>query len=358
MRSLDIMRNADRDRFYFEFCPLSGEEGSLDAEIRSLGGVIHHCRLNLGFQRAFSKLLASRDFNVVHSHVHYTSGLFLRLASKAGVPVRIAHFRTTDDGRGNSPRRRAQRRLMRHWIDQYATAILGVSEEALRAGWGNDWHLDPRCEVVRNGIDPGPFAASIGIAAVRETLGVGSADPLCIHVGSFSPDKNHVRLLEIFAELHHRAPNAALMLVGGRGPSLEERTREQARQLGLQDSVVFTGERDDVPRLLKAAYVLIFPSLREGSPGAVLEAIAAGIATVASDLASIREIRRFASSLVLQSLANSDEEWALSILEAWRRSKRPDALPIDLALFWEEFDAAETARKHEAIWEGHQQISR
>jgi glycosyltransferase involved in cell wall biosynthesis len=91
---------------------------------------------------------------------------------------------------------------------------------------------------------------------------------------------------------------ARLLLVGRGGNAIEARTRQRCLQLEIADKVIFAGERSDVPRLLKAADLLLFPSLWEGLPGAILEACAAGTQTLASDLPGIREIKRIVPDMV------------------------------------------------------------
>src|SRR5260370_12852184 len=151
LRTLDLMRHIDRERYYFEFCCTSGLAGELDRQVIELGGRIHPVRFDLDFPNRFRALLRERRFDAVHSHLHYSSGYILRLAAKEGVPARIAHFRSTHAGHGNSLRRRLQRALMRRWLDRSATRILGVSGASLQDAWGAAWPQDARCVVLYNG---------------------------------------------------------------------------------------------------------------------------------------------------------------------------------------------------------------
>src|SRR5579863_9751693 len=94
-RTLELLRALDRRIYIFEFCSLSGQRGELDDEIVALGGKVHLLRLNAAFPSAFLYLLRKRQFAAVHSHVHLFTGIILLLAAVAGVPNRIAHFRST-----------------------------------------------------------------------------------------------------------------------------------------------------------------------------------------------------------------------------------------------------------------------
>jgi asparagine synthase (glutamine-hydrolysing) len=309
MRTVGLMRRIDRSRFKLEFAALSGLPGSLDADVRAMGGEVHLCKIDApSFLRSFRKLLRDGHYDVVHSHVHHTSGLILRLAKAEGVPVRIAHFRSTGGVEKGTPVRRIQRGLMTRWIDTCATDIFAVSEGAMRAAWGERWAADPRCHVLYNGVDPTAFLG--GPAEAREEMGVAPGDPLFIHVGSLTYPKNHLRLLEIFREIVDRTPGARLWLVGRNAENLEAEVRTRVVALGLEDNVSLLGERADVPRLLQAADAMIFPSRYEGMPGAVLEAAAAGTPVLGTDLPGILEIARHVQTVQCMSLTRTNGAWA------------------------------------------------
>ena len=88
----------------------------------------------------------------------------------------------------------------------------------------------------------------------------------------------------------------------------------RVREYGLEGRVHFLGVREDIGRLLSAADLMIFPSLREGLPGSVVEASAAGLAVIASDIPGIRELAGVAPGLRLCSLHQTDKEWATECL--------------------------------------------
>jgi len=317
-RTLDLMRAVNPGEVRMDFCALSGLPGVLDHEIRALGGEVHRLPLKqAGFARAFRRLLVREGYDVVHSHVHYPSGWILRLAYQAGVKRRIVHFRSDSDGRTESWTRRIVRWGLQRLIDRYATDIVAVSRSAMEKAWTPRRRNDPRCRVIYNGLDLSRFPdpTDVGRAwATREKLGILPESPLCIHVGSVRPPKNHERLLRIFKAVEERTPGAMVMLVG----DTLDRTAwlaERLCSLGLCPSVRVLGRRDDVPDLLAAADVMIFPSLWEGLPGAVLESLAAGTPVVASDLPSVREIAEYLPGLRPIALAEPDRHWAKLIAE-------------------------------------------
>jgi len=345
MRTLEVIRRLDPQRIRCDVCALSGKAGSLDAEVEAAGGEVHHLGLGPLFPLRFVSLIRLKEYDVVHSHVHLASGFILFLSRQAGVQRRIAHFRNTDDGRGESVCETGRRFILRSLIDFSATRILAVCAGALDAVWGEKWRRDPRFEVVYNGMDLERFKGAPDREEVRSELGLAEG-PVYIHIGRFDPPKNHRRLVEIFAALSRRTPGSRLLLVGRGGNDLEDEARSRADELGVSDSIVFAGERDDVPRLLRAADLLILPSQWEGLPGVVLEALASGLPVLASDLPGVREIAERTRGVTPLSLARSDQEWAAAaedILETRTETLLEPGSPFDVAV---------SVEKMTAIWEG------
>ncbi len=315
LRTVEVCRCVDPNRYRFHFGALSGRPGPLDAEIQAMGGVVHKVPLyHWDFPGRFVRLLREWRIGVVHSHVHYASGLILRLAARAGIPGRIAHFRSSHDGRGATIARRAFRMVMRRWIDRCATHILAVSASAMEASWGPEWKADSRCQVIYNGLDPAAFAPGTDPADVRRQWGIAPDSLVCIHVGSFRPPKNHARVVAIFRQVLSLRSDAWLLLVGGADNAVGAQVRRQTVKLGIAGRVCFCGERRDVPELLSAADVLVFPSLWEGLPGAVLEACAAGTPVVASRLPAVDEIARLLPAVSCVPLEASDAQWAEAVV--------------------------------------------
>jgi len=107
-------------------------------------------------------------------------------------------------------------------------------------------------------------------------------------VGRLVEKKNHKNLLLALSEVV-KTHQDCVLLIAGNGP-LEDSLQQMARSLGLQEHVLFLGKRSDVPEILKALDVFLFPTYREGLPLALLEAMASGLPVIASDIPVVKEV--------------------------------------------------------------------
>jgi glycosyltransferase involved in cell wall biosynthesis len=220
-------------------------------------------------------------YDVVQTHTHYSGGMVLWLAARRGVPVRIAHSRMdTREPEASDPlHRRIYVRGMKHWIRRYATVRVAISPAAAVALFGD---LDG-VRIIPSGRDFRAYAEHLDKSAVRAEFRLSAASLVVGHVGRFYPVKNHPFILEVAEALFCAEPDARLMLVGD-GPGFDAILRLAERK-GLSNQVIFAGARADVPRLLKGAMdVFLFPSHHEGLGLAVVEAQAAGLPCIISDV--------------------------------------------------------------------------
>ena len=320
LRTLELMKNMDRMRYKFHVCCLSGLPGELDGEVRSLGGEVHLLPLGISFPAKFRRLLRDGHFGAVHSHVHWPSGYIVRLAAQEEIPQRICHFASTWDGKREGLARRLRNRLLKEFVERYATDIVGVSEGALAANFGPGWPQDPRCRVIYRGIEVERFREAPDRAGMRAEFDLPPDAFVVLHVGRMDPPKNHERLVRIFERFLRLTPNAYLLLVGAVREPIASRVRQMADQAGVSDRIRYAGIRSDLPRLLKSSDLMIFPSLWEGLPGSVLEAVAAQLPVLATDLPGIREIAQYLPGLLTMSLDLSDDLWAEAALDLQSRT--------------------------------------
>lgn len=224
-----------------------------------------------------ARLFRKSQVDIVHTRNATPFFYGLPAARLAGVPA-VVH---SEHGRvfPERPRRALAQRLMLRGTD----AAFAVSAQ-LRADLVRELKVDARrFEVIHNGVDVAAFSAADPHARPHQperTLCIGS-------VGRLVPVKNYRLLLEAFARLPS-APACRLVLVGD-GP--ERRSLSQlAIALGISDRVELAGHRDDVAACLRSMDIFMLPSLSEGLSNTLLEAMAAALPVVASDVGGNREI--------------------------------------------------------------------
>ncbi|HEY7069047.1 MAG TPA: glycosyltransferase [Acidimicrobiales bacterium] len=139
--------------------------------------------------------------------------------------------------------------------------------------------------VVPRGIDLGALPGP----ADRAAFGLPDGVPLVVNVARLVPEKAQHLLVEAFAAARRDLPDAVLAIVGSPGPA-EPEVRAAVARHGLGDAVRLLGFRDDARALVAAADVFAFSSLSEGSPGAVLEALALGTPVAAFDIPPVAEL--------------------------------------------------------------------
>lgn len=326
---VNVLKEIDRSRFQFDFFVEPGEAGQYDKQIRELGGQIIRGPSTsnpLVYSLALYRLLRQgQPYDVVHSHVHHFSGLTLAIAKAARVPIRIAHshndLRRSESSEGIG--RRLYRATMKRSIRLCATKGFAVSKDSARSLFGSRWDQDERLSVLHCGIELKSFETHFQAESARAQLGIPHNAFVIGHVGSFTRQKNHQFIIDVFAEVVQERPDAYLLLIGSGPKELE--VRQQIESLGLGKRVVLAGLRSDVPQLMKGVMDAFFlPSLHEGIPLVLMEAQAAGLQSVVSDTIT-QEAIVIPELFHFLSLSASKSEWAkaLTSLTGTKRNTLP-----------------------------------
>jgi glycosyltransferase involved in cell wall biosynthesis len=212
------------------------------------------------------------------THTHYANVICQPLARMAGIPVRIAvqHnpaptfpgiARRLDSALGKTSNYRAIVCVSEHTKDSF-----DLYAKKYRR----------KLALITNGVATLPVSSGYD---VRQKWGIPERSKLLVAVGRLSVQKNHQVLLEAMVSL----PDTFLLLVGE--GELRESLRSEARQLGVEDRVRFTGELSpaEVGAILRSSALFVFPSLFEAMPLAPIEAMHAGLPIVGSDIPALRE---------------------------------------------------------------------
>ena len=173
-----------------------------------------------------------------------------------------------------------RRKVIAFCLGDATDRFVTVSHD-LAARLHGQWHIPrERIEVVTNGVDVRLFSQPKNRAAAKRALGLDECAFVVGTVGSMRPVKNHGLLLEAFARLSGTIRDCTLLLVGD-GPLRCDLT-DRAQQLGISERVKFCGRQSNVRAYLAAMDIFVQPSWKEGSPTAVLEAMASGVPVIAA----------------------------------------------------------------------------
>lgn len=234
-----------------------------------------------GCVRGLIELFRDHRIDAVHSH-EFTMAVYGAAAARL---LKLPHVITMHGGVnvGTTLRRRialrwAMRRsdhtvmVSRATQRQFAT-VLGVAESSFT--------------VIPNGVPPAGGDAN----GVRAEFGINERDCVLLSVGTLERHKGHQVLMDALDRLVARGFNAPwrLIIAGGRGGDQHQALVASIRQKGFGDRVHIALNRNDIPDLLALADVFVMPSLWEGLPMAVLEAMVARKAIVATEIAGIPE---------------------------------------------------------------------
>lgn len=306
---MNYYRHIDRNKVQFDFLVHRDFEADYDQEILDLGGRIYHVSRLVPWSRFYRTELKKffhehPEYQIVHVHQDCLSSVALQCAKECGVPVRIAHSHSS--GAVKDIKYPIKLHYMKQ-IPKYATHMFACGKQA------GDWMFSGNeYRIIRNAIDVEKYQYSADIdKRVRLEFGLGEK-MIVGHVGNFTAAKNHMFLLDMFQEVLKKREEARLLLVGG-GEGMNP-VREKAKNLGIQDRIIFTGVRSDVNRLMQAMNVFVFPSLYEGLPVTMIEAQASGLPCIISDHVSDECIvsRGLVSGMPLEE---SPARWAECILQ-------------------------------------------
>lgn len=240
------------------------------------------------------------------------------IAAKLG-GARILALRSCNAPTGMSVASRSIHLMLRPLLNALTTVKLAPSKLAAEYMFGKRKDI----YLIHNGVDLDVFHFDAeGRRNIREEFSIQGRFVVG-HIGRLHKQKNHRYLLEVFRGVRQCRPDAVLLLVGI--GELEDAIRKWVHELKLEDAVIFTGQRFDIPHLLSAMDVFVFPSLHEGMPNTVIEAQATGLPCVIAD--TITPEADITGLVTYLPLTESKDAWvdtALSVATEERRDTVSD----------------------------------
>lgn len=293
---LNMLEQFDRAECAMDFCLKLPEAGVLSHRATERGAAVHNVPLkptHVGYIRGLERLLANGKYDVVHSHEAVYSGIGVWVARRMNVPVvcTFHHWRTPPQTRFTRhplvrPVRAVYGYFSKRYAIEHADAVTALSNKVI-SHVVPEWKSKPKCRLLSLSTTIPPRATSDERAALRRELGLHESTPLVVHIGRFIEQKNHHGLIDVFKGVLREVPDAKLLLLG-QGP-LKDEVLARIEREGLSSSVLFLGLREDVPRLMACSELCLFPSRDEGFGLVPLEANAAGIPVVGSDIPGLDE---------------------------------------------------------------------
>lgn len=319
---MNYYRNIDRNKVQFDFLCSESSTDIPYEEIEKLGGrvfIVPNYTKVVKYQKELQKIFKENNYKIVHSHISTMSVFPLRAAKKAGVPIRIAHSHSTTNKK--EKKKNLLKQVLRPFSKVYATDYMCCSELAGRWLFCNKEYDKGNVYLLNNAIDLDKFKFDEKVRKTkRKALGIGDDTFVIGHIGRFVEQKNHRFLIDIFNEIHKKNSNSLLLLVG-QGP-LKKEIENKVKELKINDSVRFLGQRNDVNELYQAFDVFLLPSLYEGLPVVGVEAQATGLLCELSN--DMTKETKVLDTTRFISLNTSAEEWATIILDDYSRFKRHD----------------------------------
>ncbi len=282
---LTTLKNIDRNRFDCVIVSIE-KKGVIGDEIEKLGFKVIYLNtearlFNIGLIGRMRNVLKEERPDILHTSLFYAN-FFGRIAALFNKPaVIVTEERSTY----------TEKRFYHVAIDKVLSAvtdkIIVCSNSVLDFTAKQEKINRNKFHLIYNAVDAGRFDVNQSKDAVRSEYGFSGAEFIIGTVGSVIPKKGHRFLIEAFSGLTNDIPQAKLLIIGD-GPE-RAGLEALAANRSVGDRVLFMGARSDVPRLMKAMDIFVLPSLQEGFPRTLLEAMYSRLPVIASNISGIPE---------------------------------------------------------------------
>ena len=296
------------DKFEVHIISNSPSVEECEENFRRLGCIIHvlpeRKKDFFGNLKQTRKIFKENKFDILHSHMNLNSFYHTFLGLLSGIKVRIAHSHLVEFP--SSPISKMIAGCKKVLNKMFANRYFACGESAGRYLFGQKNVKKGKVYILKNAIEISSFLYNEETRAnLRRELNIG--DRFCIgHVGRFTDQKNHSKIIDIFEDYNKLNTNSVLMLIGT--GELEEDIKKKVYEENLTDSVLFLGVKNDIHRYYQAMDAFLFPSTYEGLGIVLVEAQSASLQCFSSDVvpheAKVSELVEF------YPLDLKSKEWA------------------------------------------------
>jgi glycosyltransferase involved in cell wall biosynthesis len=284
---LSLVENLDKS--LFEPIVLSFTDGPMIEKLKSQGikTVVIHTRTPFDFTKwhKVRKLLMEEQIDVVHAHGTRANSNVFWAARSLNLPViYTVHAWSFHDDQA------AWIKKVRIWSEKYLTARMNVNISVSESNKqsGKKYINKFNSVVINNGIDHTKFAPARAYKNIRKELGLCPEAIVVLFIARFTMHKQPLMLIRAFAEAVKQLPQLKLLMVGDGDE--KQKALQLVKNLGIEKTVCFQAFRNDVPDILASADIFVLPSLWEGLPIGLLEAMAMGKAVIGTRVDGTREV--------------------------------------------------------------------
>ena len=297
------------------------------------------------------RLLKDLRPDIVHTHSS-KAGIIGRVAAR-GVGARLVH---SVHGWGHTPADPAVRRWLLVRIERaiatWTDALVAVSDDVRQEGVRSGIGTPDQYVVIPELVDLRPHDRDFGAARrrARHALGISGVEGSIVGwVGRYVPQKDPRLLGEAIARVLTELPDAHAVLIGD-GP-LRGRVEQQLASAGVADRVCFAGLRSDVRQLYAAMDVVLHPSLWEGQPRVVQEALAERVPVVATHVSGVSQLIRDGANGFVVPTGDSDGMARRTVEALHRAALRPPLAEEALVTLTEVAGAKRCLDGHEELYQ-------
>lgn len=282
---IDLCKNIDKDKFHPIVCCLN-DKGIFADELEDVGIEVIPLYKKPKFDPyiiyKIYKLIKKKQIDIVHAHL-WTANFWGRIAAKlAGVKVIVITEHNVD----------VWKRRAHFWADSLLASItnkiIAVSNK-VKEFYIKMTKINPNKFItIYNGVDLTKFNIQINVLEKRKEFGIEPSDKVVVIIGRLEAAKAHHVFLKALKEVINKIQNFKALIIGD--GSLKQEIILLTKELNLQNNVIITGLRKDIPELLSIADLFVLSSTREGFPITLLEAMSCGIPAVVTNVGGNSEL--------------------------------------------------------------------
>jgi glycosyltransferase involved in cell wall biosynthesis len=288
---LRFLRHVGNDNYCWHLLSPEKTRGDLHDSFEATRAIIHYQSIGYANPKKLFQLynlIKNAQIQTICTFTGNFGGLALTVARIAGVKTRVGWYRSTEPAYKPSFVKTGYDKLVNRLLWTNATLVLSNSKAALSRNQTNSIQKCPT-KIIDNGVDAGIFQTSqISKDQAKQILNIAPGRFTVCHVGRVDPAKNHETIFRVMLEMLARKANVVFVFCGKGTDS--PKFLETLRKRGVSEIAIGLGLRKDLNHVYAASDLFYFPSITEGQPNALIEAMICDVPILASNIAPIKEV--------------------------------------------------------------------